>query len=1256
MFRPDNEPRDWRPRLRALRCESLEDRRLLAVYTVDSPDDSGAGTLRDAIAAANATPGVPDQIEFASTLNGQRITLTSGHIEVTDELLIDAMPLDDGLTIDAGGNSRHLLVDSALLELRGLTFTGGYTPEAPDLVDEQGGSIWSNGELRVFDSTFEHNRATQGGAIYSEGALLVSRTLLYRNIARSGGGVFVHWVAAETRIDSSTLTENVAGNVGGAVYVSPPDDASFEISNSTLVGNRRSSSPDPFDAPSGSVVFDAISSSSSYTPPVVSNSLIEGRVSGALVQNCYFTTSVDSITPTSVYDDATRFDVDPKIMPLADNGGRTLSHAVLPGSPLVDAGDPNHLSSSADTDQRGTGFARVADGGSGRARVDVGAYELQALTYGPPGDFNSDGLINAADYTVWRDNLGSASVAPHTQGDADGDGDVDPRDREVLNRRYGQQFVSQLVVNDLGDHDDGDPHNGSTTLREAINRTNADPDLSIITFAPSLSGGTIEVGTADERYYEIESALTINATPLPDGITLDAGGRTSVFLIDNSDSNASNNFEVTLSGLTIRNGTSSGVWGAVIRSESSGTLNLVSTSLYDSLGGPDGSNGAIRSWGSVRLDSSAVEGGVAFAILSKSGDVTLYDSLVRGFVAEAGYVDLNPIVGGAGISARGNVSLTRSRVENNTNTATFGGARGGGISAVGAVSLIDSHVVGNSAQFGGGVYAHGDTDQTGGPIDGFVVTLVNSTIDDNTSHQGGSAIQSIGSISIVDSSVSNNHLTGTREGPLPYPTSGVVFAESAPREPPPTVEVVDSEFIGNTSAEIVNTIEAEQSSPTSNVTVLRSRFIDNEFNGIRARSVIDSTISGNHGYGVRAEYVSGSSIVGNSNGGIVAEGYTVSLVDSVVRGNVVESNSLARAAGVSGNSVNILGSVVEDNHGVRGGFGYAGGVSGSRVHLFESTIENNTLTADAARGAGVHASTYLVSHSSTISNNTVTGDSSVGGGVWARSFAYLVNSTVSGNKAIGDSARAGGVASPVLRVEYSTVSGNQAIGPNATAGGAEATTSYDLEGVVFAHNTAEMGASDLLGPDSSIVDPGSVAYSLIQDPTGARLEDAAVTDTLLGVDPLLGPLADNGGPTWTHALLAGSPAIDAGDPARTGITFPILIDPETEVDLFDQRGEPYARVADGGSGAARIDIGSFEVQDAPAPAISFAVAKAPARSGFRSTVRDQVLPLSAQDNSLLLIDTAIADGEPSDEIDLLGPHQSTEDPATPELDAAFSEL
>ena len=69
---------------------------------------------------------------------------------------------------------------------------------------------------------------------------------------------------------------------------------------------------------------------------------------------------------------------------------------------------------------------------------------------------------------------------------------------------------------------------------------------------------------------------------------------------------------------------------------------------------------------------------------------------------------------------------------------------------------------------------------------------------------------------------------------------------------------------------------------------------------------------------------------------------------------------------------------------------------------------------------------------------------------------------------------------------------------------------------------------------------------------------------LFGLDPRLGPLTDNGGPTLTHALLPGSPAINAGGPF-----------PSFPADQFDQRGDGFPRIV-----AGVVDIGAYEVQPA----------------------------------------------------------------------------
>ena len=161
----------------------------------------------------------------------------------------------------------------------------------------------------------------------------------------------------------------------------------------------------------------------------------------------------------------------------------------------------------------------------------------------------------------------------------------------------------------------------------------------------------------------------------------------------------------------------------------------------------------------------------------------------------------------------------------------------------------------------------------------------------------------------------------------------------------------------------------------------------------------------------------------------------------------------------------------------------------------------------------------------------------------------VVNSTLSGN--LGGGIRNDGT----LIVVSSTITGNDA--PYIGGG----ICFVDVGGVLHMHNTIVAGNTggysipDLAGPLTSS------GYNLIGDPNGGSGYAAA---DQLNFDPDLGPLQDNGGSTWTHALLADSPAINAGDPDFD----PYAYDPPW---LFDQRGSGYARVVGG-----RIDIGAFD--------------------------------------------------------------------------------
>ena len=207
-------------------------------------------------------------------------------------------------------------------------------------------------------------------------------------------------------------------------------------------------------------------------------------------------------------------------------------------------------------------------------------------------------------------------------------------------------------------------------------------------------------------------------------------------------------------------------------------------------------------------------------------------------------------------------------------------------------------------------------------------------------------------------------------------------------------------------------------------------------------------------------------------------------------------------------------------------------------HLLNSTISGNT--GSYGGGVGNFGGTF------TVLNSTISGNSAIvrGGGVANYGGTLTVlNSTISGNSA----ALGGGVACQLggtLTLARTLVSGNTApTGPEIF--------NYVASGTVLADNHNLFGVDGTAGVEG--FSPGATD---IVPPAGVLLPDI--------LDPTL---AFNGGPTQTHALVPGSPAIDAGGPVCT--------DANGDPLLTDQRGKP--RVVDGdGDGTAACDIGAFE--------------------------------------------------------------------------------
>jgi hypothetical protein len=232
---------------------------------------------------------------------------------------------------------------------------------------------------------------------------------------------------------------------------------------------------------------------------------------------------------------------------------------------------------------------------------------------------------------------------------------------------------------------------------------------------------------------------------------------------------------------------------------------------------------------------------------------------------------------------------------------------------------------------------------------------------------------------------------------------------------------------------------------------------------------------------------------GPATAGIKASG-DLTLINCALDGNLGDWGCIT----FYGNNLYILNSSISDSgssleHA-------AGSVSGTNIVIVNSTIANNR---DNSPG-------FELSGSISMSNCTVFGNY-YGGGIHNGGTLNLVNCTVSGNY----SARASAIVFPAINNSGIIAALSCTIVSNKIG--------VANSGTFFAENTiiADNMNADFAGV---LVSQG---FNLIGNLTNTTVI-GDTTGNIYGVDPLLGPLQDNGGPTWTHALLPGSPAIDAG--------------------------------------------------------------------------------------------------------------------------------
>lgn len=421
-----------------------------ATRTVTNCNDSGAGSLRAAAAAANSG----DTIDLRS-LTCSRITLTGGAIQLPDQFLTIVGAGESKLQIDGNGASRVFTHSSAAwpdtsgatLTLRRMTIQHGLVTGTnpsggcifaarnvrleyvhlrncivratnPNIRTSFGGGLWSAGNVFLFHTAVYGNRAEtfgEGGGLVAAGdvRLHIDQSTIHDNYAgdRAGGasGGLIFMTNSSIRdnfaenisggleggsfagthvINKSTISGNVSNRIGGLGFFG----GQLLISDSTISGNTAHFTPvgawleargAPITVRNSTITNNTAVEAFAFTAAgvdqygtinwqstIVANNFIGttpsdlwAQVSGGamvvgsdnLIEQSNATLPIDTIRS------------DPRLGPLANNGGRTQTHALLDGSPAIDAGNNN---ANYAFDQRGEGFPRVVNG-----RADIGAYE-----------------------------------------------------------------------------------------------------------------------------------------------------------------------------------------------------------------------------------------------------------------------------------------------------------------------------------------------------------------------------------------------------------------------------------------------------------------------------------------------------------------------------------------------------------------------------------------------------------------------------------------------------------------------------------------------------------------------------------------------------------------------------------------------------------------------------------------------------------------------------------------------------------------
>lgn len=671
-------------------------------------DGASAGeqcTLRAAVQETNARAAAgQNTISFDPALNLGTVSLNTALPEIATNLVISG-PGANLLRIQrstAGGtpNFRVLKIrpdgaPSVTVTIFGLTIANGNV-NGGTFETGSGGGIWNRGTLTIDSCIVTGNQANFGGGVVNLGTLTIVRTTIANNTTtENGGGLGNVPGDAQTSltIEASTISDNGSSGQGGGIFNSDPDviiitnttissNSAFQgagisnltqihlngvtvtannassngggirnagvivFTNTILAGNNSPAGPDGFGFDFGSLDYNLIGNTSGM------------QISGFVSHNLS--------------------DVNPRLGPLAHNGGLTRTHELLDGSPAIDAGLTTLI-----TDQRGSpkpidnASVPNAAGGDGS---DIGAYETPVFEVNSTADTN-DGtctLVGAGNGCTLREAITAANTAPGT---------------ELITFKESLTALGPTAITLL------------SALPDLTNMTIAGPGANLLTVQRSNADGT-----PNFRIFTINSNRTVNISDLTIANGNPGGDNGGGVYNNGSLTMANCNIYGNKAGVEGLNGLGGGVYNE------DGSLTLINCNIGGLGPGQPNASGAsgggiFHNRGTTLMTGGSIVGNSRGGIFTSLGTVTLIGVAIT---------DNTTPNSAAGVRAFATTNIVGCLIANNTS-----GSNGGGIQAtLNTTTVINSTISGNRSLNTGG-----------GGIDAFngTIVLMNSTVTNNRS-------------------------------------------------------------------------------------------------------------------------------------------------------------------------------------------------------------------------------------------------------------------------------------------------------------------------------------------------------------------------------------------------------------------------------------------------------------------------------------------------------------------------------------------